>query len=427
MRKKHIGFFDFIRRVKTKPTYWENSREMQNALHKLPDIIEAVMLELTKQALTEKEVLEFADRMALIGGVRHRHKNAEKISKGIDKAVQLGVFTKTGNKIELTPAGREMAAYAEKAISLFMRYALSERTSTFMTFMLHIVLSFFKALFGLLSFSAGLIADAADNTMDTLAAAGIWVGIKMKMERAASLLIIVLMFVSLGGVLYVGALKIIYPGPVEDGWNAFTVSAVCGLVMLMLSSYQYLVGKKTANFAILCQAVDARNHVFCSLLVCAGILITFLARGTGIGWLYYADAGVSFVIGILIFKSAIGLVKEFLKPEQGEAEVRHFMSSGIIHTQQRALLMWLKSRVKGKNCTKKELTDLFKEDFIKKVPRLLKIVNIDFHTITLSAFRGYLAGFIESGVIKKTGDAYSLTQDLKSITNRRMRRLFLHN
>jgi hypothetical protein len=89
----------------------------------------------------------------------------------VDKAVALGIFTKTGNKIKLTSAGREVAVYAEKAISLFMRYILSERTSTFLTFILHVVLSFLKALFGLLSFSAGLLADAADNTMDTLAAA----------------------------------------------------------------------------------------------------------------------------------------------------------------------------------------------------------------------------------------------------------------
>jgi hypothetical protein len=107
--------------------------------------------------------------MALIGGVRHRRSPAEKIRKGMDKAVALGIFTKTGNKIELTSAGREAAAYAEKAISLFMRYILSERTSTFLTFILHVVLSFLKALFGLLSFSAGLLADAADNTMDTRA------------------------------------------------------------------------------------------------------------------------------------------------------------------------------------------------------------------------------------------------------------------
>jgi hypothetical protein len=427
MSKKHIGFFDFIRQVKMKPAYWENLRELQSVLHKLPDFIEAVMLELKKQVLTEEQVIEFVDRMALLGGARHGRKSADKIKKGVDKAVRLGVFTEKGSTIQLTPAGREVAAYTEKAISLFMRYVLSERTSSFMTFILHVLLSVFKFLFGLLSFSAGLIADAVDNTMDTLAAVGIWAGIKMKRERAVSLLIIVLMFVSLGGVLYVSVLKILQPGPVEDGWNAFTVSAVCGLVMLMLSAYQYLVGKKTANFAILCQAVDSRNHVFTSLLVCTGILITFLAQSMDIPWLYYADAGVSFIIGFIIFKSALGLIKEFMKPERQEIQVRHFMSRGIVHTQQRALLMWLKSRLRGKKYTKKELIDLFKEDFIKNVPRLFKIVNIDFHNITLSDFRGHLIRFVESGVIAKTGSTYTLTEDLRSIKNRRMKRLFLHN
>jgi Co/Zn/Cd efflux system component len=424
--KKHVGFFDFIRQMKIKPLHWENSRELQRVLHKLPDFIEAVILELKEKALTEAEIIEFLERMSFFGGVRHKHKNADKIKKGIDKVIRMGIFAKKGNKIQLTPAGLELAAYTEKAISLFMRYILSERTSSFITLVLHIVLSVLKFLFGLLSFSAGLIADAVDNTMDTLAALGIWVSIKIKKERAVSLLIIGLMFISLGGALYISVLKILLPSPVENGWNAFTVSAVCGLVMLMLSAYQYMVGKRTANFAILCQAVDSRNHVFTSLLVCSGILITFVAESMHITWLYYADAGASFIIEFLILKSVIGLVKEFLKPEKQALQVSHFMSRGIEQTQRRAILLWLKSRVKDSRCTKEKLLELFKEDFIKNVPRLLKIVNIDFHTITLFDFKKYLQDFIKSGVIQHEGSTYFITKNIKSVKNRRIRR-FLKN
>jgi len=421
--KKQIGFREFIRQVKIKPVYWKDEKEMQRTMHKLPDFIEAVLLELTKGPLTVQEIKSFVKRMNILGADRHKKDTKEsEIENGLDKALKANLFLNKSGKISLTQRGRNMAVYLEKVISLFIRYALSERTSTFFTLILHIVLSVVKGLFGLLSLSAGLIADAIDNTMDTLASIGIWAGLRLKKERAAALLIIIIMFFSLGGILCIGMQKIFNPGPVENGWNAFIVSAVCGLVMLMLSSYQYLVGKRTANFAILCQAVDSRNHVLTSLLVCVGILITFFAQSLGAEWLYYADAGVSFIIGFLILKSAIGLIQEFTKKAEEKTHIIHFMGKGIKHTQQRALLLWLKSKPADRDYSKKELMQLFKGDFIERIPRLLQIINIDFHNITVADFKEHLKEFVELKVIKHVGNKYSLTADFNKIKCRRIRR-----
>jgi len=86
---------------------------------------------------------------------------------------------------------------------------------------------------------------------------------------------------------------------------AFPVSGVCGLVMLGFSSYQYLVGKRRSNLAIMCQAVDSRNHFLTSLVVCGGILLSFLAQVWHAPWLHYADAAASVVIGLLILRGAL--------------------------------------------------------------------------------------------------------------------------
>ncbi|MBN1798919.1 MAG: cation transporter [Spirochaetales bacterium] len=423
MSKKHLGFREFIRQVKKRPPDWKDERELQRVIHKLPDFVEAVLLELTNGPLARQEILDFVTRMNIIGGGQHvKITKKTEIEQGLDKAVAAGLFLEKSGKISLTKQGQDMAAYLERTIKLFMRYALSERTSTFFTLVFHIFLSIVKTLFGLLSFSAGLLADAIDNTMDTLSAVGIWVGFRLKKEKAVALLIIIMMFFSLAGIIYVGADKIINPGPMKNAWTAFIVSAVCGLVMLMLSAYQYLVGKKTANFAILCQAVDSRNHVLTSLLVCAGILITFFAQSLNSEWLYYADAGVSLVIGFLILKSAVGLIREYIKPPEDSKRVIHFMGKGIKHAQQKALLLWLKSKPKDSTYSKKELLELFKEDFIKRVPKLLRIINVDFNNISTADFREHVKEFIELKVIEQLGGKYSLTVNLAKIKCRRIRR-----
>jgi len=39
-----------------------------------------------------------------------------------------------------------------------------------------------------------------------------------------------------------------------------------------------MAAKKHSNFAIMCQAIDSRNHFYTSLLVCGGIVLSFLAE-----------------------------------------------------------------------------------------------------------------------------------------------------
>ncbi|MBW2003879.1 MAG: cation transporter [Deltaproteobacteria bacterium] len=155
------------------------------------------------------------------------------------------------------------------------------------------------------------------------------------------------MFVSVGGVALATFHKIIHPGPIQEGLIAFLVSGICGLIMLGLSSYQYLVGTKRSNFAIMCQAVDARNHFWTSLLVCGGILLSFFAQLWNATWLYHADAVASAIIGLMILRGAIELVQELLKePEEGK-EVSHFMKRTEERTREKILLKWLAGQLQS--------------------------------------------------------------------------------
>jgi divalent metal cation (Fe/Co/Zn/Cd) transporter len=115
--------------------------------------------------------------------------------------------------------------------------------------------------FGFLSRSAGLISDGIDNTVDTISSVLAWLGIKYKKDKIVSLFIIIMMVLSFAGIAITSINKVLHPAPVKEGLVAFVISGISGFIMLLLSSYQYITGKKTANFAILCQSVDSRHHI----------------------------------------------------------------------------------------------------------------------------------------------------------------------
>lgn len=258
---KEIIKFSLFRHRREHPVHWKDSKEMHSVLHKFPGIFKAVLLELTDGPMGRHEIRDFLNRMG-----RDRHDRGTgtaqlNLEADLCKAIDLKVLEERDGRYLLTPGGREIAEHMQKVIPAFMKWVLSPETASFLSIWVHVVLSILKLGIGFLSRSAGLTADGIDNTVDTLSSLLVWMGIKYDKEKLVSIFILISMFVSVGGVALATFDKIAYPGPVTEGLIAFTVSGVYGLVMLGLSSYQYLVGKRRSNFAILCQAVDSRNHL----------------------------------------------------------------------------------------------------------------------------------------------------------------------
>lgn len=252
-----------------------------------------------------------------------------------------------------------------------------------------------KLSVGFLSRSAGLTADGIDNAVDTLSSLLVWLGIKYDKGKLVSVFIVITMFVSVGGVAVVTFHKIIHPGPIQEGLIAFVVSGICGLVMLGLSSYQYLVGKKRSNFAIMCQAVDARNHFWTSLLVCGGILLSFFAQLWNAPWLYYADAVASAIIGLMILRCAIELVQEMLKESEEGAEASHFMKRTEEKIREKILLKWLTGQLQSGSLTGEELEERFTADFCEQIPKILILSGMGYRPESGADLHWYLDLFVE--------------------------------
>jgi Co/Zn/Cd efflux system component len=380
---------------KEKPVHWKNSKELHRVMHAFPGIFRALLLEILDRSMTRHEIRDFLNRM---GMGRHAHgigRVQVDLERHLRKAVEKKVLEERDGRYHLTPGGREIAEHMQMIIPAFMGWIFSPETTSLFSLAVHAVLSVLKLSVGFLSRSAGLFADGIDNAVDTLSSLLVWLGIKYDKVKLVSVFILIAMFVSVGGIALATFDKIIHPGPIHEGLIAFVVSGICGLIMLGLSSYQYVVGKKSSNFAIMCQAVDSRNHFLISLLVCGGILLSFFAQVWNAPWLFYADAAASAIIGLLILRGAVELVQELIKEREEGAEVSHFMKRTQERIREKMLLRWIAGQLQSGSLTGGELERRFAADFCEQTPKVLILSGMGYRPESGEDLRGYLELFVK--------------------------------
>jgi multisubunit Na+/H+ antiporter MnhF subunit len=389
-----------------KPTvHWKDSREMHRVMHSLPGLIKGVVLELLDRPMSRHDIRQYVQRMSMSDSPGGKADKAQLHLEGhLLTAQELGVMEERDDRYYLTPGGREIAEHMKEVIPLFMEWVLSPETASVLTIWFHGGFSVLKLVFGVLSHSAGLIADGIDTAVDTISSVLVWLGIKYDRERLVSIFIVITMFASVGGVALATYNKVIHPGPITDGLVAFTVSALCGLVMLGISAYQYLVGKRRSNLAILCQAVDSRNHFLISMLVCGGILLSFAARAWDAPWLYYGDVVASLIIGLLILKGAIELVGEHFKAADEPADVKHFLGRAMEGRKEKIVFNWLRGQLQAEPLTRQELEERFIADLCEGTPKILILSGMGYQLEKGADLHRYLDRFVaQQKVIEDEG------------------------
>jgi len=221
-----------------------------------------------------------------------------------------------------------------------------------------------------------------------------------------------MIFFSVFGIGMASYNKIVNPEPIKDGIIVFIVSAIFGLLMLLLSIYQYFTGRRSSNFAIMCQSVDSRNHFLTSLLVCAGIILSLFAERYAASWLYYADAVASIIIGCLIFKSGIELLIELIKPGGEPEHVAHFMQKAQERMRKRMIFDWLSGILKDNSLSLKEIEERFKTRFCSQPPKIMSLTGFGYWPERSSDFNKCLEYFIKEKKIVKEKGKYILSSDL---------------
>jgi hypothetical protein len=201
---------------------------------------------------------------------------------------------------------------------------------------------------------------------------------------------------------------VLHPEPVTGGVLALVLSLGCGVLMLGLSAYQYLTGKRCANFALLCQAVDSRNHVWTSLLVAAGIVCSLLAETFQASWLYYADAVASAVIGLLILQSAVELAKELFKSGEEPTDISHFMRSAQERMKAHVVFEWVADQLRDTPLTAAQLEEHFTRRFCARTPKILALTGMGYCPENSRDLHRYLEQFVRNKRLRAITGTYSL-------------------
>lgn len=394
--------------------HWESHRALHRAINRIPDHFMPVLLELGKEPLSTDELDEFHQRLRILYGRERRVRRGDaELRKFLDCMIEEGILSLEGGVYALTPAGRELEEHVSQAVPYFVEKVLSPRGVARLTIIIHAILSVIKMFFGIASGSAGLISDGIDNTGDTLASVLVALGIRWDKQRTTSIFIIVLMFLSVIGVGWAAWGKIAEPAPIEMPWLSLAISLAAGLLMLIVSAYQYFVGMRHGNFALVCQAVDSRNHFLTSLLVALGIGLSMLSRAWDAPWLVYADAAASLIIGFMITKSAIELIGELRAAEEDQGGgVTHFLARGmgrwLENLTDRYVRFALEDEARSATELRRGLRGLIEEwkprfhamidfgkGFIEKAPEMVE---------------GRLDEMERSGELRRSGENYELSE-----------------
>ncbi|MBN2154701.1 MAG: cation transporter [Candidatus Lokiarchaeota archaeon] len=415
------------------PVYWESQEKVTLVMKSVSGNMWEVLIDLLEKPKTYQEIVdsntrivarfeyfsEYKPEKAQRMQIKKQNMN-DKLQQDLALLIGFEVLEYNGDTYSLTLKGKEIAEHGKQLVPKFVEKIFSTKLVSTLTLILHIILTVVKLSFGFLFGSAGLIADGVDNGVDTGSSMLIWLGVKYKKEKLISLIIIILMYASIGLIGYESVQKFLNPEPIDMWVLNLSITLVCGILMLILSGYQYLTGQFHKNFPILCQSVDSQNHFYTSLLVSAGIVLSRIAQITGLTWLNYGDGFASVIVGILILKSAIELTIEFRKEQEDkDSAVSHYVKRSMEKLKQRIIFGWLHRELEKNPLTKEQMEQSFLEEFDKNASKVLNIFPLGFQPKGLAELEYYLDYFQKKHMITKLNNHYYLASiiGVKDIQN----------
>jgi cation diffusion facilitator family transporter len=283
-----------------------------SASHFFVEVFEKIPIPSRKKDFFKKEIFD------------KRHKEYEKIDSVKNQCEELikdnFVRKNEDNEYELTEKGKYKAEDfkrdLEKGASVFESQIQSPEAASRNTFIVNVFLTIIKLTTGFLSGSIGLLADGADACIDTVSAATVWLGMRIKKELLGVAIIIVMMFgtgISVG-IESVSKTVLIFSGvikPITHPLLVILVEIVAMIFAAVLTFYQRYVGKNHGSFTLISQSIDSKNHIFVAGAVILGTILS-------VSGLHFVDALIGVYISYRILKDAFGLTKEAFATVKGE-------------------------------------------------------------------------------------------------------------
>ena len=240
---------------------------------------------------------------------RRHEKMAGRIADGVDALVKRGWVERQGERYALTALGWEEA---QKPIADMrrtgdtLRRLLRPEVVSQVGLGVHLTLAAIKLPAAILSGSVGLLNDATDTLLDGLSSVLVYLGLRFDRERAANIVLVILMLGTGSFTFYQAVRRFFAPFEPEVDALTFAATLVSAAACGGLYLYQRYVGLRRGSVALITQSVDSRNHVIVAASVTAGLVAARLDFPL-------LDTLVGLGVAVLILKSALELTIETVR------------------------------------------------------------------------------------------------------------------
>lgn len=271
-------------------------------------------------------------------------------------ALRKGLIQDNQGKIKLTEEGTklvEISYHHNLYTSHYMRIFLSEKTVMLGTALFLIIISLLKIFTGMQLGSQAMLSEGFENFTDLfkIGIVGL-IGLKLKKDKIASIIIIFLMMFTGVTLVWSGIESLINLSPIFPTVESYIIGFVSIALNAGLAFLKSMVGRTSGNLSLLSDSKDSILNVRIS----AGVLIGFTFALFGI---YFIDSVIGIIIAIFVFKEGIEFLKEILvKDENFDITTIKVFADSIYDNR---LTAYILGSIRRKNLTIKELVFNFEE------------------------------------------------------------------
>jgi hypothetical protein len=306
--------------------------------------------------------------------------------------------------IYLTENGKklvELSYYATMHASYWMNLLFNEKIILITTAIFLIILSSLKILVGMQLASQGMVYEGFENLTDLIKVALIvLVGFKLKKDRFASIIIIVMMMFTGVILIWSGIEALLNPTPITPTVQAYMICFISIILNLALMFLKSLVGRISGNLSLLSDSKDSGLNVKISFGVAIGLTFAIFR-------IYFVDALIGIIIAILIFKEGIEVLRELLGPEENfDITAIKVLADNIYEDR---LTGYILGSIRRETLTKEKLLRNFEQGLI--LGRLYYIGFADFfyHNLGAEIAEKHINKLIKGNLIETLGESLLIT------------------
>jgi len=260
-----------------------------------------------------------------------------------------GSITLTGKGKMLT----ESCYHTNSHTSYWMRIFFSEKTVMLGTALFLVILSSLKIILGIQLASQGMITEGFENFTDIIKIGIIGIlSFKLKKDKLASIIIILLMMFTGGTMIWSGIDALFNPTPITPTIQSFLVGFFSMAINAGLMFLKGIVGRNSGNLSLLSDSKDSELNIKISFGVIIGLTFAIFRY-------YFVDAIVAIIIAIIIFKEGIEiLVKLIVKKEDFDITEFRVVGDNIYYNH---LTTYIFASIRRERLTRKKLFENFEE------------------------------------------------------------------